>query len=427
MLTVYRIELRRSPLLIALPVLLSVDLAVLFGRSRYWIGVWPEASAATQVVTLFLGPVLAAVSAWQAGRSSRTGMGESLLASPRHSFWVEAQRLAATLTLGFLAYVIGGLAAAAVSFRSAGPGFLWPSYLLLGAATLTLFAAVGHLVGRIWPSSAFSPVVCALGGFVFMVSVGRSYGMFVLSGTPGYIVLPFPITARLMLAGSLAVLAVVAPVNAVGKCVPPRRVTWRSRGVAAGVSTVILATLIAFPAAGDVQQDRQASAVNPLCDRARSTAPRVCVWPEHRKYLPELILMAERMDGVPQPWVKSPDVFYQEGLRPTKLGDSGFSVVEGHVRPAAFAMANVVLEESLGSCVLPQDAVQAWEVRDQLHLWLEYRSMGTDPATADEGLHMEGVSGAQQAAAQAVRQSEALQSQWTSRLRADFEKAGCPA
>ncbi|GAA2996614.1 hypothetical protein Sfulv_39460 [Streptomyces fulvorobeus] len=119
----YRIELRRSPLLTALPVMIAVDLVVLFGRARYWIGVWPEASVAAQVVTLFLGPVLAGVSAWQAGRSSRAGMPEAVLAAARPGWRIESARLAATLTLGFLAYAIGCVTAAAISFGEAGPGF----------------------------------------------------------------------------------------------------------------------------------------------------------------------------------------------------------------------------------------------------------------------------------------------------------------
>ncbi len=128
MLNAYRIELRRSPLLTAFPVVIALDLLVLFGRSRYWIGVWPEASVAVQVVTLFLGPVLSGVSAWQAGRSSRAGMPETVLAAARPFWRTEAARLAATLTLGFLAYLVGCLTAVAVSTGEAGPGFLWPSY-----------------------------------------------------------------------------------------------------------------------------------------------------------------------------------------------------------------------------------------------------------------------------------------------------------
>lgn len=123
MLKAYRIELRRSPLLTAFPLMVAVDLLVLFGRSQYWIGVWPEASVAAQIVTLFLGPILAGVSAWQAGRSSRARVPEFLLSAARPGWRIEATRLAATLTLGFVAYGVGCLTAAAVSLHDAGPGF----------------------------------------------------------------------------------------------------------------------------------------------------------------------------------------------------------------------------------------------------------------------------------------------------------------
>lgn len=209
MLNAYRIELRRSPLLTAFPVMIALDLLVLFGRSRYWIGVWPEASVAAQVVTLFLGPVLSGVSAWQAGRSSRAGMPETVLAAARPFWRIEAARLAATLTLGFLAYLVGCLTAVAVSIGEAGPGFLWPSYLLLGASTLIIFASVGHLAGRWWPSAAFTPVVCALGCFISMLALPFRFN--VLAGPPDQHLRPLPVAVRLLFALALAVLAVTAP------------------------------------------------------------------------------------------------------------------------------------------------------------------------------------------------------------------------
>ncbi|MET7637150.1 ABC transporter permease [Streptomyces sp. NPDC005438] len=425
MLTTYRIELRRSPLLTAFPVLVALDLVVLFGRSRYWIGVWPEASAAAQVVTLFLGPALAGVSAWQAGRSSRAGMSESLLASARPTWRVEATRLCATLTLGFLAYLVGCATAAAVSYGEAGPGFLWPSYLLLGASSLIVFAAVGHLAGRCWPSAGFTPVTCALGCFVAMLTL--PFDFVVLSGPPDRHLQPGPVLVRLLFALALATLAVTAPTRTPGgqRQTPRRRTPARLRAVAVGSALASVAAFLATATAGELRAERPSSAVTPRCERAREDAPRVCVWPEHRKYLPELARMAHRLDHVEPSWMKSPGTFGEFGLHRTRRGDPGFDIAEGHVRTAAIAMADSVLTRSIGLCTPPRARTRAWQALDNIQLWLEYRSTGKDPDEADEGLHTEGVSRAEREAAKAVRSSPSEQREWLATERAHVHPSWC--
>ncbi|MCX5345835.1 DUF7224 domain-containing protein [Streptomyces atratus] len=420
MLNAYCIELRRSPLLTAFPVMIAVDLLVLFGRSQYWIGVWPEASVAAQIVTLFLGPVLAGVSAWQAGRSSRAGMPEFLLAAARPGWRIEATRLAATLTLGFLAYGIGCLTAAAVSLGDAGPGFLWPSYLLLGASTLIIFASVGHLAGRWWPSAGFTPVVCALGCFISMLALPFKFN--VLAGPPDTYLRPLPVAIRLLWALALAALAVAAPPlrRKAERQIPRRELPRHIRGVAVGSVVCSLTALAAVPAAGELRVERPSSATAPLCDRADDSAPRVCVWPEHRKYLPELTRMAQRLGQPAQSWIKVPDEFYEFGLQRTERGDRGFDITEGHVRTAAIAMAHQVFTASFGRCGPPQQERRAWQAFDNIHLWLEYQAMGQDPAVADKGLHIEGASAAQREATKATRMSSAEQQNWVTQERSQL-------
>ncbi|GAA4885602.1 DUF7224 domain-containing protein [Kitasatospora terrestris] len=422
MLNAYRIELRRSPLLTAFPVMVAVDLLVLFGRSRWWIGVWPEASVAAQVVTLFLGPVLAAVSAWQAGRSSRAGMPEVLLAAARPTWRMEGVRLAATLTLGFLAYGLGCLAAAGVSIGEAGPGFLWPSYLLLGASTLVVFASVGHLAGRWWPSSSFTPVVCALGCFISLLAL--PFKLNVLAGSPDVHLRPLPVALRLCWAIALAVLAVTAPPlptrakNRMPSRGLPRKVRW----VALAAALCSLVALGGVAGAGELRTERPATAATPLCDRTDSHAPRVCVWPEHRKYLPALVLMAQRLGATGQSWVVVPEEFDEFGLQRTAHGDRGFDITEGHVRTAAIAMAHRVFTDSFGRCVPPGNERRAWQAIDNVHLWLEYRAMGQDPAEADSGLHVAGIGAAQRAASDAVRLPAAEQRVWLDGESAEFHR-----
>ncbi|MFD7575388.1 ABC transporter permease [Streptomyces sp. NPDC056534] len=426
MLNTYRIELRRSPLLIAFPVMLAVDLAVLFGRSQYWIGVWPEASVAAQIVTLFLGPVLAGVSAWQAGRSSRAGMAEAMLAAARPGWRVEAARLGATLTLGFLAYGIGCVTAAVVSMGDAGPGFLWPSYLLLGAATLIIFASVGHLAGRWWPSPGFTPVIAALGCFISMLALPFKFN--VLAGPPDTYLRPLPVAVRLLLAVALAVLAVTAPsrTSKAARQMPRRKPPRSTRAVVLGSAVCSFAALAAAPAAGELRVERPASSVSPVCERADKSAPEVCVWPEHRKYLPELTRMAQRLAEPTQSWVKVPDEFYEVGLRRGQLGDRGFDIAEGHTRTAAIAMADQVFTTSLGRCRPPLKERRAWQAIDNIHMWLEYQAVGQDPAAADKGLHLTGVGTAQREAGEAARLSAVDQQKWIAQERGHLgEKSWC--
>ncbi|MFC5803434.1 ABC transporter permease [Streptomyces formicae] len=422
MLKTYRTELRRSPLLTAFPVMIAVDLVVLFGRSQYWIGVWPEASVAAQIVTLFLGPMLAGVSAWQAGRASRAGMSELLLGAARPGWRIETARLAATLTLGFLAYGIGCLTAAAVSWRDAGPGFLWPSYLVLGATTLLMFASVGHLAGRWWPSAGFTPVICALGGFVAMLASPFKFN--VLAGPPDVHLRPVPVAVRLLLAAALVVLAVTAPSLPSRKGTLARPLPRHTHGIFVGSATCSLVALAAFPAAGELRVERPASAVDPLCDRAVETAPRVCVWPEHRKYLPDLTEMAQRLGNqrLGNQWGKAPDTYFEYGLRRTRLGDRGFDIAEGHVRTAAIAMAHHTFTTSIGRCIPPRTERRAWQAVDNIHMLLEYQAMGQDPAVADKGLNLVGVSGAQRAAAETARTSPAEQRAWLAQEREHLQE-----
>ncbi|MFI9249420.1 ABC transporter permease [Streptomyces sp. NPDC053069] len=427
MLSIFRMELRRSPVLTALPVLIAVDLAVLFGRTRYWVGVWPEASAAAQMVTLFLGPVLAAIAAWQAGRASRAQMPESLLAAARPGWQIESARLAATLTLGFTAYAVGCLVAAAVSLPDAGPGFLWPSYILMGANTLILFAAAGHLAGRWSPSPAFTPVVCALGGFVVMMGVGQNLGLFVLSGTPDQMLRLQPIAVHFAFAAALTVLAVTLPRPHAATGRLPR---WPP-SVVQRLSVVVPAAgaafaLVAVPAAGEVRAERPATAVRPLCGKVAGVPSQVCVWPEHRKYLADLVSMAGHVSRIPQPWIKMPRRMSEYGLMPTSMGDGGFDVTEGHVRTAAIAMSNSVFYTSFPKCRPPAERRDAWQLaKDRVTLWLEYRAMAEDPGVADAGLSMSGVSQAQADAAAAVRMPESAQRKWTAQQFTVLRTSGC--
>lgn len=420
---IYLTEIRRSPLLWCFPLLVVVDLAAVFGRSQYWIGIWPQASAATQIPALFFAPVVGAAAAWTVGRSQRRGIAEFRSAAARPAWHMEAAQLVATLTYGLGAYTVGAVAAAAASMPEAGPGFLWPGYLLLGACVIVACGAIGHLIGRWSRSSYAAPVICGLGCFVLLGTLGGPHGMgfFFLSGPPDAALNPVAVIARLLLAFVLAALAIFAP------DLPRRGISqWgvmRGRKIAGGVMGAVL-IIVAVPVVGPVRVERTPPE-EPLCS---SGASRVCVWPEDRKYLPELSAMAGRLSTIPQDWIRVPGVFYERGLRPDpRLKPMDFDTSEGQLFFAAVTMATQTLHQSVDMtrrCDPRQSesAGKAANASEELWLWLQFRAVGTGD---NAGVRISGPQEQVIAARNAVRSSETEQREWTRERLAVMNEATC--
>lgn len=315
------IELRRCPVRWWFPGFLGVDIFILLFRSRAWIGVWPQASAAAQLPTFYFGMALAAAAAWSAGRITRAEAEELMLQMPR-SFWRrEALALSAVWLYGLAAYILGVVVAAVLSFRSAGPGFLWPSYLLLGVSMITLCSGVGHLVGRNLRSSFMAPLVAVV--VVFLITsqkYGEDHIFYVLTGSVQLGVSMWAVAVRLAVALAVALLAVtIVPWS---ERADARRTPRRY--VPSVVAVVVLVTAtIALGAGGSLRYRRPAPAPA-LCS---SSAPRVCVWPENRKYLPVASGFAQRIASLPPGLMQMPDGFYEQGLRSGPGSDSDFNTV----------------------------------------------------------------------------------------------------
>ena len=138
------LQLRNSPIRWAVPALVALDLAALFLRNRYWIGVWPEAGAAAQVPTYLLGPVVAGTAAWSAAAPVRYGLAEQLTAARVHRAIAEAHRLGATVVLRITPYLVGQAVAFALTARTFPPGLsLWAGYFAHGAFVTLLTVALG--------------------------------------------------------------------------------------------------------------------------------------------------------------------------------------------------------------------------------------------------------------------------------------------
>ncbi|MER6568680.1 ABC transporter permease [Streptomyces sp. NPDC001093] len=413
-------ELRRSPLRWWFPVLVALDVAVLFGRAQWWIGVWPQASAAAQIPAFYLGPFLAAYAAWASGRIHRLGFEDQHTAGTRPRWQVEGAHIAAVVVYGGVAYGVGALVAAAVSHHDAGPGFLWPSYLLLGAALILLCIAVGHLAGRWFPSAFATPVICGLACFVMVTMNGgpMKAGLFVLSGAPAVEVTPGRLAIRWGLALSAVAVAVLTPRVLPGYTGERGKVI--ARLPAMGTSALAVACLAGVLTAGPVQTAR-ATPDAPLCTR---TEPKICVWPEERMYLPRLEAMARRISALP-PVIKSPSAFYEEGLRGDKAQDIDFSIFEGSMWEAADSMSIAISRTSTPPFCHAVDSTnedRRMQAYFELDSWLAARISGAGQPADMHG----GPPGVDQAAiARLIKQPEPAQEDWAKKQIKAVEGTRC--
>ncbi|KUN78297.1 hypothetical protein AQJ66_31690 [Streptomyces bungoensis] len=413
-------ELRRSPLRWWFPVLVALDVAVLFGRSQWWIGVWPQASAAAQIPAFYLGPFLAAYAAWASGRIHRLGFEDQHTAGTRPRWQVEAAHLAAVAVYGGVAYAVGAGVAAAVSYDDAGPGFLWPGYLLLGAALIVLCIAIGHMAGRWFPSAFAAPVICGLACFVVVTMNGgpMEAGLFVLSGGPAVEVSPEHLAVRWGLALTAVAVAVLTPRTLPGYSGARGKVIARLPAI--GSAALAVACLAGVLTAGPVQTAR-ASRSAPMCTRAE---PKICVWPEERKYMPRLEAMAKRVSELP-PAITSPSAFYEEGLRGGKGQDTDFKIFEGSMWEVADSMSIAVSRASTPRYCPAQNS-DAEDRRTmayfELDSWLAARISGAGQPSDIHG----GPPGVdQKAIARLIHQPEPAQQSWAKKRLKVIEGTRC--
>ena len=131
---------------------------------------WPDLSFVIGKGATLIGPPLAGIAAWMAGRERRRGLAELLHTTPRAPFPLLLTTLAGTLCWGTLAYGAFAIFALLWTARRAtwgGPDG-WP--ILVGLLALALYATFGFLIGIILPSRFTAPLV-ALAVFAVQVSL----------------------------------------------------------------------------------------------------------------------------------------------------------------------------------------------------------------------------------------------------------------
>jgi hypothetical protein len=412
---IYLIELRRSPLRWWLPPLVAIDLVVMFfGRGRGWIGVWPEASVAAQFPAFYFGPLFAAVAA--AGRSERKSFDEDRTPQARARWIGESLHFAATLTFGLVPIAVGAAAAYAVSVGSAGPGGIWYGYLLVGVALIVSCAAVGHLAGRLSPSSVVTPIIAGLVCFVAIVALGQSDGLLVLTGYPNLEPSSAAVTLHLVVASVLVAVAIVVPQQR-GQRFGPRWAPLAITGV--GLATLVGCAVL-VDQAGPVQVLRRPT--NNM--RCSDGAHVFCVWPEHHRFLGVFQQMTDRLDAVPTALVQANPISYELGLRGPEHDLEDFSLLEGQPWQAAFGVAvqNIGKSfETLCTAASPELSDKRSEMIWELVTWLAVRIYGDGQPSA-----LQGGSGVDMNEMIALtRQPEEVQAKWFSARKDAVDQTPC--
>jgi hypothetical protein len=339
----FLLHLRNSPIRWAVPPLMVLDLAVLFLRSHYWIGVWPDAGAAAQVPAYLLGPLLAGAAAWSASAPQRHRLVEQSRAAHVRSAFSDGYRLGATTVWLVLPYLVGQATAVVVTARHSVPGIaLWFGYFALGLFVTLLTVALGWTIGKCF-SSIFAALTATLGCLLLLGAMDRRLGSIVVSGNPEVTVSASAIVLRLVLI--VAFLVAILWLPSAGAIE-----TGKRRFIA---PVLVLLPLVAVMMGLPVVVNRQPPGRNVLCVHG---AIELCIWPEHQKYQPMLQAIDTRVAALPAVFTR-PSRMNEFGIENNSMvsqnghqvyvDDPGatptFHVIEGSTWSSAGEVSNAIM------------------------------------------------------------------------------------
>lgn len=372
---VFWLHLRNSPIRWAIPVFIALDLAVLFLRSRHWIGVWPDTGAAAQVPAVyFLGAVGAGAAAWAAGAPTRHRLVEQLAAVRVHPVVVEAHRLVATVLVLLVPYLTGCVVGFVLTARTFPPGVhLWAGYVMLGVFAILLATSWGWVLGKLF-GSMFAALTAVLSWFLFASGISSPTGLVVVNGPPDLMVDPVVMATRL--GSALALLMALLWLPASGGI----RAMARRLPVPAAVAVAVAVALFATtPLASRVPADEVS------CVEGRRT--ELCIWPEHEKYLPTLVSISGRIDRLPSAFAVPPRIneygierveYIEEGVHyPVESAQPHFYIIEGSTWSYAGAIAYAIENATRDGCDFFDPSLpDAGPRLNALHAWLEAYLVG---------------------------------------------------
>lgn len=190
---VLRIEIRRSMVLWAVPLLAALFFFDAFRTAAGFAPVWTVRSSVitTNMIEDF-GPFAAGLAAWVASREGRRKTGDLLATTARPAWARQASVLGATLFWLLLTYLAAVAALYIDTARQAtwgGPP-LWP--VAVGVVEVATFAVIGFTVGALFPGRFAAPLA-AIGTFL-LAYIGFHAALGVQPGTSTYALLS-PATA----------------------------------------------------------------------------------------------------------------------------------------------------------------------------------------------------------------------------------------
>jgi ABC-type transport system involved in multi-copper enzyme maturation permease subunit len=163
---VLRIEIRRSVVLWAVPLLLALFYFDSFRTAAGFPPVWTiRSSVITSHMVADFGPFAAGLAAWVASREGRRKTDDLLATTVRPAWARQASALGATLFWLLLTFLAGVAAIYIDTARQAtwgGPP-LWP--VAVGVVEVTTFAVIGFTAGALFPGRFTAPLA-AIGTFL---------------------------------------------------------------------------------------------------------------------------------------------------------------------------------------------------------------------------------------------------------------------
>lgn len=411
---IWLIELRRSAVLWAIAPVTIGWVWLTFSRPFMWLGSWPAASAWATAPVSYAVIILGALVGAEAARRRMSAPAAALRMSPRG--WVAlAPHLAAGLSLALVPLGVALVAVAARNTGVAPPGTLWPSYVLFATAVAITALCAAHLIGFAVPSVLIGALAGAVVGFI-----ATAYAEIPLSAPPTMDIGPARLTLAVLLAVASTALAVVIPA-AIATTTSSRVLSGRR--VAAGLAAIgFVVAVVASPLVGPVQVARPAPS-SPTCS---TTAPRLCVWPEHAAYLPILTPVAQRIAQAANGLLAVPDELFQEGLTDSPEATNTFSWLarDAGLWHASEGMANAILNTTYQprGC-WPQSEVGWEQLRDltaQLSYWLTARGFAADRPAEYHGSFRD-----TRRAKDALRLDDAAQNQWAAVVIQQIDEIPC--
>ncbi|WAX81268.1 hypothetical protein [Streptomyces sp. KMM 9044] len=351
--------------------LLLLDLAVLFLRTDYWIGVWPETGAAAQMPAYFLSLAATSAAAWISGARARRNLDEQLSVSHINPLRIEAWQLVSVLVIVFVPYLVGAAAAAAVTLPQGAPGIgQFFAYVALGAAGLILSIGWGWMLGRIL-SGRFAALVALLSWLIAGFALGDTTGLLEVSGPPTKEVSVYVVALRCILAMVFCACLLALPSRVT-------RATMRRPLPLAVVSVVTLGMVTMLLGAQPVSE--RAVPRSAPCIQGKV---QVCYWPEHEKYVPLMEKIATRAETLPATFVL-PKRLNEYGLERHDVRVNGvlhrqvggdFTIAEGSIWSLAFDFSIAISSETLKECNwdrarAAQDDRKITSVEHWLEVWL---------------------------------------------------------